>query len=124
MVRHERQPRLRVPFRPRREVRCLSSYADYRHHSRGQKSSLARRLSSLESKDQFASEGARRAVEELSEAGAIQVVLYVSRIEMIQEIEDAQPHFEFAFLGEGESKFFEHLNIERVESAEALIVPS
>ena len=74
---------------------------------------LHNRSVELESKDELASVSAIWSVKEPTKAAAVQIVLYVSRIEVIEQIENSQPYFEFALLAaKRQSQFFEGLNVE------------
>src|SRR5262249_41399107 len=52
----------------------------------------------LEPEYEFSAVGAIWPVEKLAEAGAVQVVLHVARIEMIEDVVNPQPDFEPSFL--------------------------
>ena len=56
-------------------------------------------------------------------ASAVQVVLHVARIEVIEQIENAQSYFHLVLLAaERELKFPQHLKIEGIELPESLRV--
>jgi hypothetical protein len=78
--------------------------------------------SSLESEDKLSSEGAIWAVKEFAEAWAVQVVLHVSRIGVIEQVEDAQSDFHLSLLGKGEPELSVCLKIKGVEAAKAMII--
>jgi hypothetical protein len=77
---------------------------------------------SLKSENQLSSEGAIWAVKEFTETWAIQVVLHVSRIGVIEQVEDAESDFHLPLLGKGEPELSVSLKIEGVKVAKALIV--
>ena len=78
---------------------------------------------SLESKNQLSPERTNCAVKKLAEAWAVQVVVYISRIGVIEQVEHAQSDFHLPLLlGKGEPELSVCLNIEGVEVAKALIV--
>jgi len=76
----------------------------------------------LKSKNQLSPESSDRAVKEFAEAWAVQVVLYVPRIGVIEQVEDAQSDFHLPLLGKGEPELSVCLKIEGVEVAKAVIV--
>ena len=77
---------------------------------------------SLESKNQLSSEGAIWAVKEFTETWAIQVVLHVSRIGVIEQVENAESDFHLPLLGKGEPELPVSLKIEGVKAAKAVVV--
>ena len=77
---------------------------------------------SLESKNQLSSEGAIWAVKEFAETWAIQVVLHVSRIGVIEQVENAESDFHLPLLGKGEPELSVCLKIEGVKVAKAMII--
>ena len=80
-------------------------------------------MTSLEPKNKLPSESAIGPIEEFSEAVTVQVVLHVSRIEMIEQVEHSQPNFHrVLFTAQGQSEFLQHLNIGRIEAPEALVI--
>ena len=76
----------------------------------------------LKSKNQLSPKSSDRAVKEFAEAWAVQVVLYVPRIGVIEQVEDAQSDFHLPLLGKGEPELSVCLEIERVEAAKAMII--
>src|SRR6266576_302464 len=79
--------------------------------------------SCLEPENKLPSERARRSVEEVTETLAVQVVLHVSWIEVIEQVEHTEPDLYAALLAtEGHSEFPEHLKIERIELSKVLLV--
>ena len=76
----------------------------------------------LESKNQLSSKCTNGTVKEFAEAWAIQVVLHISRIGVIEQVEDAQSDFHLPLLRKGEPELSVCLKIERVEVAKATIV--
>ena len=78
--------------------------------------------SSLESEDKLSSEGAIWAVKEFADTWAIQVVLHISRIGVIEQVEHAQSDFHLPLFGKGEPELSVCLEIEGVEAAKAMVV--
>ena len=76
----------------------------------------------LKSKNQLSPECANCTVEQLAKAGAVQVVLHISRICMIEQVEHAESDFHLPLLGKGEPELSVCLKIEGAKVAKALIV--
>ena len=76
----------------------------------------------LESKNQLPPEGTNCTVKKLAKAWAVQVVLHISRIGVIEQVEDAQSDFHLPLLGKGEPELSVCLKIEGVIVAKATIV--
>src|ERR1700757_2145228 len=75
----------------------------------------------LEPENKFPSKRAIWPVEEMTEARAVQIVLYVSRIEAIEQVEHAQSHFHLVFLAaKRDSQFLKCLKIDGIEAPESL----
>ena len=78
--------------------------------------------SSLDSEGKLSSKCAIWAVKEFSETRAIQVVLHVSRISVIEQVEHAQSDFHLPLLAKREPELSVCLEIEGVEAAKVMIV--
>lgn len=77
----------------------------------------------LKSKNEFASKNAWRRVEEVAKAIAVQVVLNIAGIKMVEQVEDAESQLHGVFLAaEWNLEFSEHLKIERIEFGVPLVV--
>src|SRR4029077_811842 len=75
-----------------------------------------------ESKNQLSPERTNCTVKKFAETWAVQVVLHVSGIGVIEQVEDAQSDFHLPLLGKGEPELSVCLEIEGVEAAKAMIV--
>src|SRR5262249_55718139 len=111
---HARRPRPGVPLQLLPAARCSCSSADW-HSCRVLRwiSNVSRMSSSLEPKHKLSTESAIRPIEEIAEARAVHIVLHVAWIEMVEDVEHSNSHFEPAFLAaKRHGQFFERLEIE------------
>src|ERR1700690_3911667 len=77
----------------------------------------------LKSENQLPLESANGTVEKLPRAVTVQVVLYVSRIGVVEQVEHSKPHLHgVLFAVKGQPELSKHLKIERIKPRESLIV--
>jgi len=78
----------------------------------------------LEPENELSPESPHCAVKELSEPTAVQVVLYVSRIGMIEQVEYPESHFHRVLLtAKGQPELPEHLKVEGIKAPDSLVIP-
>src|SRR5713101_3013349 len=81
-------------------------------------------LPPLESENKLAPERAVRSVKEVAEAAAVQVVLYVPGIEVIEKVEHAKPDFYRVFLpAKRQLDFLQRLKVKGIEPPKSPIIP-
>src|ERR1700685_533837 len=77
----------------------------------------------LKSENQLPPESANCTVKQLPEAGAVQVVLNVPRIGVMEKVEHSKPQLHGVLLAvKGQPEVPKHLKVERIKPWESLIV--